>query len=99
MLRNSDHACDLPVHESVLIPTTHGREKCKIKAADPTVSIEWSELQGGHWRAVCHCGSEDVYEEPADRRVRLDPYDPSIFRHAGQCEHRYTSDPALLRPS
>ena len=36
------------------------------------------------------------YEE-ADRRVRLDPYDPSTFRHAGQCEYRYTSDPALLR--
>jgi hypothetical protein len=25
------------------------------------------------------------------------PYDPSTFRHAGQCEHRYTSDPAPLR--
>ena len=37
-----------------------------------------------------------VYEEP-DRRVRLDPYDPSTFRHTGQCEHRSTSDPALLR--
>jgi hypothetical protein len=22
---------------------------------------------------------------------------PSTFRHAGQCEHRYSSDPALLR--
>jgi hypothetical protein len=40
--------------------------------------------------------AEGVYEE-ADRRVRLDPYDPSTFRHAGQCDHRYTSDPALLR--
>jgi hypothetical protein len=30
-------------------------------------------------------------------RVRLDPYDPSTFRHAGHCEHRYTSEPALLR--
>jgi hypothetical protein len=26
--------------------------------------------------------AEDVYEEPADGRVRLDPYDPSTFRHA-----------------
>lgn len=25
------------------------------------------------------------------------PIDPSTFRHAGQCEHRFTSDPALLR--
>src|SRR5215204_7414177 len=34
-----------------------------------------------------------------DRRlaVRRDPYDPSTFRRAGECEHRYTSDPALLR--
>jgi hypothetical protein len=33
----------------------------------------------------------------ADRHVRLDPYDPSTFRLAGQCEHRSTSDPAFLR--
>jgi len=71
-------------------------DNCKIQAADPTVSIEWSELERGHWRAVCQCGIEDYYE-PADRGVRLDPYDPSTFRHAGQCEHRSTSDPALLR--
>jgi hypothetical protein len=69
---------------------------CKIQAADPAVSIEWSELERGHWRAICVCGSEDFYEPVADR-VRLDPYDPSTFRHAGQCEHRYASDPALLR--
>jgi hypothetical protein len=25
------------------------------------------------------------------------PFDPATFRHAGQCEHRDTSDPALLR--
>jgi hypothetical protein len=64
--------------------------------ADPTVQIQWSELEPGHWRAICQCGSEDADEE-ADRRVRLDPYDPSTFGHAGQCEHRYTSDHALLR--
>jgi len=23
--RNSDHACDLPIHESILVPTTHVR--------------------------------------------------------------------------
>jgi hypothetical protein len=69
---------------------------CKILKADPTAQIG-RRVETEHWRAVCQCGSEDVYEEPADRRVRLDPYDPSAFRHAGQCEHRYTSDPALLR--
>jgi hypothetical protein len=49
------------------------------------------------WRARRGERSENVYEEPTDRRVRLDPYDPSTFRHAGQCEHRDASDPALLR--
>ncbi len=77
-------------------PFTHA-DNCRILKADPTIQIQWSEVETWHWRAVCQCGSEDVYEEPTDRGVRLDPYDPSTFRHAGQCEHRYTSDPALLR--
>jgi hypothetical protein len=42
-------------------------------------------------------GSEDVYEEPADRRVRLDPLDPKTSRHAGQCEFASETDVALLR--
>jgi hypothetical protein len=71
-------------------------DNCRIVAADPTVSIEWSELEGGHWQAVCQCGVQDFYE-PVAARVRLDPYDPSTFRLAGQCEHRYASDPGLLR--
>jgi hypothetical protein len=49
------------------------------------------------WSSSAREGAEDVYEEPADDRGRLDPYDPSSFRHAGQCEHCDTSDPALLR--
>jgi hypothetical protein len=77
-------------------PFTHA-DDCKIVRANPHVEIQWSEVETGHWRAVCQCGSEDVYEEPTDRRGRLDPYDPFTFGHAGQCEHRYTSDPALLR--
>ena len=77
-------------------PFTHA-DNCKILNADPTVQIQWSEVETGHWRALCQCGSEDVYEEPTDRRVRLDPYDPSTFRHAGQCERRHTTDSALLR--
>jgi hypothetical protein len=77
-------------------PFTHA-DNCKIMKADPTVQIQWSEVETGHWRAVCQCGSEDVRGEPADRGVRLDPSDPSTFRHAGQCEHRDTSDPALVR--
>jgi hypothetical protein len=72
-------------------------DNCKILKADPTAQIPWSEVATGHWRAVCQCGSEDVYEEPADRRARLDPYDPSTFRHAGQCEFASETDAAMLR--
>jgi hypothetical protein len=27
-------------------------EGCKILAADPSVRIEWSEIERGHWQAV-----------------------------------------------
>jgi hypothetical protein len=40
---------------------------------------------------------EDVYEEPADRRVRLDPLDAKTSRHAGQCEFASETDAAVLR--
>jgi hypothetical protein len=76
-------------------PFAHAYD-CKILAADPGVEIQWSEIERGHWVAECVCGTEDVYEEHADRRARLDPLDPSTFRHAGGCEHRDTTDPALL---
>jgi hypothetical protein len=59
-----------------------------------TASPKASHLARRHWQAVCECGSEDIYEEPADRRARLDPF---TFRHAPQCEHRDTTDPAVLR--
>jgi hypothetical protein len=75
---------------------THAND-CRILKADPGVQISWSLIEGGHWRAVCQCGVEDFYEEPTGRRARLDPLDPSTFRHAGGCEHRDTTDPALLR--
>lgn len=71
-------------------------EDCKIQAVDPTVSIEWSEVERGHWRAVCQCGAEDYYEPVADR-VRSDPLDAKTGRHAGQCEFASENDPAMLR--
>ena len=77
-------------------PFTHAPD-CPILRADPSVEIPWSEVESGHWRAARVCGSQDVYEEPADRRAPLDRLDPSTFRHAPQCEHRGTTDPALLR--
>jgi hypothetical protein len=75
-------------------PFAHAYD-CRIVKADPGVEILWSEVESGHWQAVCECGSEDVYEEPADRRARLDPLDPSSFGHVGGCEHRDTTDPTL----
>jgi hypothetical protein len=33
---------------------------CKIMAADPTVSIPWSEVERDHWQVVCECGTENV---------------------------------------
>ena len=62
-------------------PFVHA-DDCKILKADPGVEISWSEIESGHWQAVCGCGSQDVYEEPADRRARLDPLDhpPSATR-------------------
>jgi hypothetical protein len=42
-------------------------------------------------------GSEDVYEEPADRRVRLDPLDPKTSRHGGKCEFASETDAAVLK--
>jgi hypothetical protein len=77
-------------------PFSHS-ENCPILKADPTTQIEWVEVETGHWQAVCQCGTEYFHEPFTDDRERLDPYDPSTFRHAGSCEHRDTTDPDLLR--
>lgn len=75
-------------------PFVHS-DGCKILAADPSVQIEWSEIERGHWQAVCVCGKD--YHEPAGDRVRLDPLDPKTAHHAGQCEFVSVSDPSVLR--
>jgi hypothetical protein len=77
-------------------PFAHA-DNYKIVKADPHIEIPWSEVESGSGRRSCQSGSEDVYDKPADRRARLDPIDPSTFRHAGECEHRDTTDPAFLR--
>jgi hypothetical protein len=77
-------------------PFTHS-DNCRIVRADPTTEIEWVEVATGRWEAVCVCGHEYFNEPLTDDRERLDPHDPSTFRHAPQCEHRDTIDPALLR--
>ena len=35
---------------------------CKIVKADPNVQIPWSEIESGHWRATCQCGSQHYHE-------------------------------------
>jgi len=72
-------------------------EDCKILITDPGVEISWTELESGHWHAVCVCTEQHVYEEPTANRVRLDPLDPKTSQHLGQCEYRDTTDPAVLR--
>jgi hypothetical protein len=69
---------------------------CKIVKAEPNVQIPWSEIERGHWRATCVCGSQDLYE-PARRRARVDPLDPSTAKHLGACEFREATDRAVLR--
>jgi hypothetical protein len=70
---------------------------CKLVVADPGYQPPWQEVEEGHWRRVCQCWSEDVYEPRADPRTRLDPLDPSTFGHAPQCEHRHTTDPTIVK--
>ncbi len=75
-------------------------DDCKIFKTDPGVELNWSEIRRGAWEARCVCGIQYHYEDSADRRVRLDPFDPSTGgpgRHFPQCEHRDTTDPAVLR--
>jgi hypothetical protein len=69
---------------------------CKIVEADPNVQIPWSEIQRGHRRATCVCGSQDYYE-PAGRPARVDPLDPSRAMHLGACEFRETTDRVVLQ--
>src|SRR5687767_10957440 len=70
---------------------------CKLVVADPGYQPPWQEVERGHWRRTCQCYSEDIYEPRVETRTRLDPLDPSTFRHMPQCEHRDTTDPALVR--
>lgn len=78
------------------LPAFRHSSDCKILARDPSVEIHWSEIRGGVWEAVCVCGKQYHYVEVA-ARARQDPYDPDTFRHAGQCEQRDITDPALIR--
>jgi hypothetical protein len=77
-------------------PFAHA-DNCPILKADPGVEIKWSEVETGHWQAICQCGSESIHEEPADRRVRLDPLDAKTARHMGECEFRFETEPSVLK--
>jgi len=75
---------------------THAPD-CPIVRADPSYVPPWQELETGVWSATCVCGREVEREASADHRVRLDPLDPATARHGAVCDHRDTTDPALLR--
>jgi hypothetical protein len=77
-------------------PFAHA-EGCPIVKADPGFEPPWQEVEDGHWRRICQCGSEDVREPRADPRTRLDPLDPGTSRHAPECEHAATTDPTIIR--
>jgi hypothetical protein len=77
-------------------PFSHA-DDCKIVAADPSVKVEWSEIERGYWEAVCVSGKQYFYDRPADARVRLDQLDPKTSHHFGQCEFASESDPAIIR--
>ena len=72
-------------------------EGCKVVVADPGFKPEWQEIEEGHWRRICQCYSEDIYEPRTDTRTRLDPMDPATFGHCGGCDQRDTTDPVVLR--
>jgi len=76
-------------------PFSHSGE-CKIVKADPGVQIPWNRLEYGKWQRQCTCGAE-WWQEPAAKRTRQDPLDPSTFHHAGQCEFQDVSDPAIVK--
>ena len=66
-------------------------------AREPNFQPPWNEVESGHYVATCGCGEQHYHVPPADRRVRQDPYDPATMRHFGQCEHRDTTDLAIVK--
>jgi hypothetical protein len=71
-------------------------EGCRIGQADAGVSIPWSYLGDGLWKAECACGAETYREPLVDDRVRLDPLDPKTSRNLPQCEFAAT-EPGVLK--
>jgi hypothetical protein len=69
---------------------------CRILKADADVKPPWNEIERGLWKRECVCSFE-YWREPVPQDRRQDPYDPRTFRHAGQCEHRDTTDPGLVK--
>jgi hypothetical protein len=77
-------------------PFAHAYD-CKLVKSDPGFEPQWQEIEEGHWRRICQCRPEDIYEPRVDTRTRLNPLDPSTFRHAPECEHRDTTDPVIVK--
>jgi hypothetical protein len=78
---------------------TRPRRYCAKRGTTPSCS-EGTPVIGawpGRWRRVCQCGAEGWNAPDVDDRVRLDPLDPKTSRHAGECEYRDTTDPAVIK--
>jgi hypothetical protein len=71
-------------------------DDCRILRADASVRPVWNQIERGLWKRECVCSFE-YWHEPVPEDRRQDPYDPRTFRHAGQSEHRDTTDPALVK--
>ena len=69
---------------------------CKIVRADPGFEPEWQEIEEGTGGGPASATAKTSTSH-ASTRARLDPLDPATFRHAPQCEHRDTTDPAIVR--
>lgn len=76
-------------------PFTHA-DNCKILKADPTVQIQCSEVEPGHWRSTS-AGPRTSARTPPTVVLGSTAMTRPPSRHARQCEHRVTSDPAAAR--
>jgi hypothetical protein len=71
----------------------------RIFRAGPAVEIPWNEVDPGVWERRCACYVERIHVDPGRGLVRLDPYDPSTFRHLGTASSGTRPSPRSSGPS
>lgn len=65
--------------------------------ADPGFQPEWQEIEEGHWRRICQCWSEDIYEPRVDRELGSTRWIRPPSATGPSCERRDVADPAIVR--